>query len=85
MKQLVFANRFGDVLISEEVGDKPLLMRLRLHIAMQNWRADLESSNEPSTYSEFKSLLNPDKYLNLVGNYFIRKQLANYLYLITIS
>ena len=43
---------------------------------MQNWRADLESSTKLSTCSEFKSLLNPGKYLKVVGNYFIRKQLA---------
>ena len=45
-------------------------------IARQNWRADLESSAKLSTYSEFKSLLNPEKYLKVVKNYFIRKQLA---------
>ena len=45
---------------------------------MQNWRADLESSNKLSTHSEFKSLLNPEKYLKVVRNYFIRKQLAKF-------
>ena len=66
--------------ISQEVGDEALFLReftLRLQdIAMQNWRADLESSTKLSTYSEFKSLLNPEKYLKVVGNYFIRKQSA---------
>ena len=50
--------------ISQEVGDEALFLReftLRLQdIAMQNWRADLESSTKLSTYSEFKSLLNPE-------------------------
>ena len=50
-------------------------MRLQ-NIARQNWRADLESSTKLSTYSEFKSLLNPEKYLKVVRNYFIRNQLA---------
>ena len=45
-------------------------------IAMQNLRADLESSNKLSTYSKFKILLNPEKYLRVVRNYLIRKQLA---------
>ena len=66
--------------ISQEVGDEALFLReftLRLQdIARQNWRADLESSAKLSTYSEFKSLLNSEKYLKVVKNYFIRKQLA---------
>ena len=45
-------------------------------ITMQNWRADLESSAKLSTYSEFKSLLNPEKHVKVVGNYLIRKHLA---------
>ena len=51
-------------------------MRLQ-DIAKQNWRADLESSTKLSTHSEFKSLLNLEKYLKVVKNYFIHKQLAN--------
>ena len=66
--------------ISQEVGDEALFLReftLRLQdIARQNWRADLESSTELSTYSEFRSLLNPENYLKVVKNYFIRNQLA---------
>ena len=80
LKQLLFSNGFGHVWISQEVGDEALFLReftLRLQdIARQNWRADLESSAKLSTYSEFKSLLNPEKYLKVVKNYFIRKQLA---------
>ena len=41
---------------------------------MQNSRADLESNTNLSTFSEFKSLLNPEKYKNVVRNNFIRKQ-----------
>ena len=36
----------------------------------------MESSTKLSTYSEFKLLLNPEKYQKVVGKYFIRKQLA---------
>ena len=50
---------------------------LRLQdVARQNWRADLESSTKLSTYSEFKSLLDPEKYLKVVRNRFICKELA---------
>ena len=80
LKQLLFSNGFGHVWISQEVGDEALFLReftLRLQdIARQNWRADLESSAKLSTYSEFKSLLNHEKYLKVVKNYFIGKQLA---------
>ena len=80
LKQLLFSNGFGHVWISQEVGDEAFFLReftLQLQdIARQNWRADLESSAKLSTYSEFKSLLKPEKYLKVVKNYFIRKQLA---------
>ena len=66
--------------ISQEVGNEaPFLGQFTLRLqdtAMQNWRTDLEGSPKLSIYSEFKSLLNPEKYLKAVGNYFIRKQLA---------
>ena len=80
LMQLLFSNGFGHVWISKEVGDEALFLRefkLGLQdIARQNWRADLESSTKLSTSSEFKSLLNPRKYLKVVKNYFILKQLA---------
>ena len=80
LKQLLFSNGFGHVWISQEVGGEALFLRefiLRLQdIARQNWRADLESSAKLSTNSEFKSLLNPEKYLKVVKNYFIPRQLA---------
>ena len=64
LKQLLFSNGFGHVWISQEVGDEALFLReftFRLQdIAWRNWRADLESSAKLSTYSEFKSLLNPE-------------------------
>ena len=67
LKQLLFSNGFGHVWIGQEVGDEALFLReftLRLQdIARQNWRADLESRDKLSTYSEFKSLLNSEKYL----------------------
>ena len=50
----------------------------RIHVTAPGYcDAELESSTKLSTYSEFlKSLLNTEKYLKAVGNYFIRKQLA---------
>ena len=80
LKQLLFSNSFGHVWISQEVGEEALILRaftLWLQdIARQNWRADLESSTKLVTYNEYKSLLNIEKYLKVVQNYFICKQLA---------
>ena len=77
LKQLLFSDGFGRMWITQEVRDEALFLReftLRLrHISMQNWRADLETSTRLSTYSEFKSLLDPEEYPNVAGNYFIRK------------
>ena len=64
LKQLLFANGFGHVWIRQEFDGEALFLReftLRLQdIAMQNWRADLESGPKLSTYSEFVSLLDPE-------------------------
>ena len=66
LTQLLISNGFGyvHVWISQEVGDEALFLRETMlwlqDIAMQNWR----------------SLLSPEKYLKVVGNYFICKQLA---------
>ena len=80
LKQLLFSNSFGHVWISHEVGEEALFLgafTLWLQdIARQNWRADLESSTKLITYNEYKSLLNIEKYLKVIHNYFICKQLA---------
>ena len=61
--------------LARKLVTREFMLRLQ-DIAMQNWRAHPESSTKLSTYSEFKLLLNPKKYLKVVRNYFIRKQLA---------
>ena len=82
LKKLVFSNGFGLVWITQGVGDEELFMKsvvLRLSdIAKQTWNSEIDSSPKLSTYREFKSLLNPEKYLYTVNNYFIRKQLTKF-------
>ena len=47
-------------------------------IARQTWSNEISTSSKLSTYEEFKTLLNPEKYLQVINNYFIRKQLTRF-------
>ena len=47
-------------------------------IARQTWSNEISTSSKLSTYKEFKTLLNPEKYLQAINNYFIRKQLTRF-------
>ena len=54
------------------VGDEELFMKsvvLRLtDIAKQTWNSEIDSGPKLSTYREFKSLINPEKYLYTLNN-----------------
>ena len=48
-------------------------------ISKQTWNSEIDSgSPKLSTYREFKSLLNPEKYFYTLNNYFIWKQLTKF-------
>ena len=47
-------------------------------IAKQTWSNETSTSFKLSTCKEFKTLLNPEKYLQVINNYFIRKQLTRF-------
>ena len=80
--KLLFSNGFGLVWITQGVGDEELLMKsivLRLtDIAKQYWNSEIDSNPKLSTCRAFKPLLNPEKYLHTVNNYFKRKQLTKF-------
>ena len=82
LEQLLFSNGFGHVWISQGIGDKELFLKamvLRMtDIARQTWSNEINTSSKVSTYKEFKTLLNPEKYLQVVNNYFIRRQLTRF-------
>ena len=42
-------------------------------IAKQNWKSNMDANAKLSTYREIKSLLEPEKYLKEIDNYFIRR------------
>ena len=47
-------------------------------IYRQKWFLDINESPKLSTYSQFKSLLEPEKYLHVINNFWTRKQLAKF-------
>ena len=47
-------------------------------IAKQTWSNEISTSSKLSTYKEYKTLLNPEKYLQVINNYFIRRQLTRF-------
>ena len=75
LKRLLFSNGFGHVWISDGVGDENKFLHefsLRLaDIAKQNWKSDTDANAKLSTYREIKSLLEPEKYLKEIDNYFL--------------
>ena len=67
LKKLLFSNGFGLVWISQGVGDEELFMKSvvsrLIDIAKQTWNSEIDNSPKLSTYREFNSLLNLEKYL----------------------
>ena len=47
-------------------------------IAKQTWSNEISTSSKLSTYKEYKTLLNPEKYLQVINNYFIHRQLTRF-------
>ena len=82
LNKLLFSDGFGFVCINQGVGDEELFMKsvvLRLtDIAKQTWNSEIDSIPKLSLYREAKFLLNPEKYLYTVNNYFIQKQFTKF-------
>ena len=45
---------------------------------IETWSNEISTSSKLSTNNEFKTFLNPEKYLQVINNYFIRKQLTRF-------
>ena len=82
LKRLLFTNGFDHVWTSDGVRDENKFLHefsLRLaDIAKQNWKSDIDANVKLSTYREIKSLLEPEKYLKEIDNYFIRRQTVKF-------
>ena len=70
VKNLLYKYGFGFVFISQEVGNIELFVsefKQRVSdCAAQDWHSELESSTKLETYVTFKSLLETEKYLNVI-------------------
>ena len=82
LKRLLFTNGFGYVWISDGVRDENKFLHefslCLADIAKQNWKSDIDANAKLSTYWEIKSLLDPEKYLKEIDNYFICRQTVKF-------
>ena len=67
---MLYTSGFGHVWFSQGVGDVKeflLLFKQRISdIAFQEWPEKISTISKLTTYSQFKSLLEPEKYLNVI-------------------
>ena len=82
VKHLLFRNGFGYAWVHQEVGNeveflKSFVQRIT-DIYKQKWFLDINESRKLSTYSQFKSLLEPEKYLHVINSFWARKHLAKF-------
>ena len=71
VKELLFHTGFGFVWISQDVGDISECIRVAkrrlMDIAFQEWHSQMNNTSKLSTLCEFKSLLEPEKYLDYIN------------------
>ena len=82
VKELLFKYGFGHAWIYQNLGDVNLFISIfkqRLHdIARQNWLSEINQSPKCCTYKEFKTLLNPERYLSLSIPFKFKKMYAKF-------
>ena len=70
VKHLMYNSGFGIVWLSQEIGNVSLFLieakQRLIDIAHQEWHSDLNQCSKLQTLCEFKSLLNPERYLSHV-------------------
>ena len=62
---------------NEELFSKAMFLRMT-DVAKQTWSNEINTSSKLSTYKEFKTLLNSEKYLQVINNYFIRRRFTRF-------
>ena len=81
IKKLLFRYGFGTVWIEQQVGNPTYFLNLfsqRIRDCyQQEWHYEITTSSQLSLYCQFKSLLEPEKYLNNL-NYNCKCTLANF-------
>ena len=70
IRNLLFSHGFGFVWLFQCVGNKRVFLnsfkRVAMDIYVQTWNSVLQNSSRYNLYREFKSLLEPEKYLSTV-------------------
>ena len=70
VKNILYRYGFGEVFIAQEVGDETYFMSVfkqRISdCAKQEWYGEITASSKLDNYCTFKSLLEPEKYLNVI-------------------
>ena len=68
--------------VHQEVGNEVEFLKSFVQrigdIYKQKWFLDINESPKLSTYSQFKSLLEPEKYLHVINSFWARKHLAKF-------
>ena len=82
IKMLLFQYGFGYVWITQNIGDADIFVtqfKQRLSdCGKQTWHDSVQNSSRCDFYKEFKSLLNPERYLCIDLNFPLRKALARF-------
>ncbi|XP_071119476.1 uncharacterized protein [Haliotis cracherodii] len=70
IRSILFSHGFGVVWLRQAVGDKPLFMNsfknVLINMFYQSWNSTIKASSRYILYKEFKSLLEPEKYLSII-------------------
>ena len=73
IKNILFSYGFGYAWIAQEIGNKDIFLSCfetrSLDILKQQWKANITGKPKLRTYKEFKSLLEPEKYLSFNCNW----------------
>ena len=82
VKRLLYENGFGYVWLANEIGDaKTFLLSFKTRIkdcALQKLQAQVNDSPKSLYYSQFKTMLNVERYLYLELPYLFKKTLSNF-------
>ena len=81
IKNLFFSNGFGHVWIFHNVGDDNeflcIFKKRIIDCFTQKWYSEIDVSSKALHYKKFKTLLDPEFYLNTSLSYILQKTLAN--------
>ena len=70
IKEMLFRYGFGMIFIYQEVGDRNAFIKIFCErvkdCALQEWQSAIQDSSKLRTYCTFKTLLEPEKYLQCI-------------------